>query len=168
MNPKIRFNTLVLFLVVSLIACNLKKERSTPKLDIKPISTPIQSNLSESDYEQHDVNPGPINPATYIYDVVEQMPQFPGGQEKMLEFIAKNLKYPAIANESCVQGRTIVRFVVTRKGKLQNFVVIRSLDPAFDNEALRVLKMMPRWIPGKQNGVNVNVYYTLPISFKLE
>ena len=167
MNPKIRFNTLVLFLAISLIACSSKKEYNV-KQDTLPVPTQSQLNLKESDYEQHDVNPGPIDPATYIYDVVETMPQFPGGQEKMLEFIAKNLKYPAIANESCVQGRTIVRFIVTKKGKLQNFVVVRSLDPAFDKEAIRVLKLMPRWIPGKQNGVDVNVYFTLPVSFKLE
>jgi len=167
MNPKIRFNSLVLFLVISLIACSSKKE-SNVKQDTLPVSTQSQLNLKESDCEQRDVNPGPIDPATYIYDVVETMPQFPGGQEKMLEFIAKNLKYPAIANESCVQGRTIVRFIVTKKGKLQNFVVVRSLDPAFDKEAIRVLKLMPRWIPGKQNGVDVNVYFTLPVSFKLE
>ena len=103
-----------------------------------------------------------------IFDVVEQMPQYPGGDEKMFEFIARNLKYPTIAGESCVQGSVFVRFIVFSNGKLGDYKILRSLDPAFDKEAIRVLKLMPRWIPGKQNGVNVNVYFNLPIKFKLE
>ena len=103
-----------------------------------------------------------------VFDVVEQMPQYPGGDEKMFEFIAQHLKYPDIAVESCVQGSVFIRFIVFSNGKPGDYKVLRSLDPAFDKEAIRVLKLMPRWIPGKQNGVNVNVYFYLPIKFKLE
>ena len=83
-----------------------------------------------------------------------------------LKFIQDNLKYPN--TESCVQGRVIVRFIVTKTGSIENIEVVRSLEPSFDKEAVRVIKLMPKWIPGKQNGVNVSVYFTLPINFKIQ
>jgi protein TonB len=103
-----------------------------------------------------------------IWDVIEQMPQFPGGESELLSYIGKNLKYPVIAQENGIQGRVIVRFVVSKTGDVDKVEVVRSLDPACDKEAMRVVRSLPRWIPGKQNGVNVNVYYTLPITFRLE
>ena len=103
-----------------------------------------------------------------IWDVIEQMPQFPGGESELLGYIGKNLKYPVIAQENGIQGRVIVRFVVSKTGDVDKVEVVRSLDPACDREAMRVVRSLPRWIPGKQNGVNVNVYYTLPITFRLE
>lgn len=102
------------------------------------------------------------------YDVVEQMPSFPGGEGELLTYIAKNLKYPVIAQENGIQGTVIVRFVVSKTGEVDKVEVLRSLDPACDKEAKRVVANLPRWIPGKQNGANVSVYYTLPIRFKLE
>jgi len=116
----------------------------------------------------YDVTPGSTDPATSIYDVVETMPQFPGGERKLLDFISRNLKYPTIALNNGIQGRVIIRFVVTRTGKIDKCEVLRSLDPGCDKEALRVVQLLPQWIPGKQNGVNVNTYYTLPITYKLE
>ncbi|MFT3754006.1 MAG: TonB family protein [Paludibacter sp.] len=103
-----------------------------------------------------------------VYDVIEQMPQFPGGEGELLAFIGKNLKYPVIAQENGIQGTVIVRFVVSRTGAVDKVEVLRSLDPACDREAIRVVRTLPNWIPGKQNGVNVSVYYTLPIKYKLE
>lgn len=102
------------------------------------------------------------------YTMVEQMPQFPGGNAELLKFVAKNLRYPTIAQENGIQGRVIVRFVVSASGKVEDVQVVRSLDPYCDKEAIRVVQSLPKWIPGKQNGRNVPVYFTLPITFKLQ
>lgn len=102
------------------------------------------------------------------YTMVEQMPQFPGGQAELLKYIAKNLRYPTISQENGIQGKVILRFVVSAEGKVENVQVLRSLDPYCDKEAIRVVQSLPQWIPGKQNGRNVPVYYTCPIVFKLQ
>lgn len=102
------------------------------------------------------------------FDIVEQMPTFPGGDGKLMEWLSKNIKYPAVAEENGVQGRVIVRFVVGKDGSISNASVVRSVDPALDKEALRVVKAMPRWIPGKQNGAAVPVWFTLPVTFQLQ
>jgi protein TonB len=102
------------------------------------------------------------------YTVIEQMPVYPGGESELLKFISVNLKYPVIAQENGIEGKVIVRFVVSKTGKISNVEVLRSLDPSCDKEAVRVVKMLQNWIPGKQNGVNVPVYYTLPITYKLQ
>jgi len=104
----------------------------------------------------------------HVYQVIEQMPQYPGGESELMSYIAKNLKYPVIAQENGIQGKVVLRFVVSKSGVVDKIEVVRSLDPACDKEAVRVVKTLQRWIPGKQNGVNVSVYYTLPIAFKLE
>ncbi len=101
------------------------------------------------------------------YDYVEQMPQFPGGDKEMLSFISQNLRYPAAAQENGIQGRVIVRFVISTTGEVTNVTIARSLDPICDKEAIRVIKMMPKWIPGKQNGNAVSVNYSVPVVFKL-
>ncbi len=103
-----------------------------------------------------------------VYTVIEQMPQFPGGEGELLNYINKNIKYPVIAQENGVQGKVILRFVVSKSGTVDKVEVIRSLDPACDKEAVRVVKTLPRFIPGKQNGVNVSVWYTLPVTYRLE
>jgi protein TonB len=103
-----------------------------------------------------------------IYSVIEQMPQFPGGEGELLSYIAKNLKYPVIAQENGIQGKVTVRFEVTKTGSVDKVEVVRQLDPSCDKEAIRVVRSLPRFIPGKQNGVNVNVWYTVPITYKLE
>ncbi len=102
------------------------------------------------------------------YTMVEQMPQFPGGQAELLKYIAQHLRYPVIAQENGIQGRVIIRFVVTAEGKVSNVTVLRSIDPYLDKEAIRVVESLPQWIPGKQNGRNVPVYYTCPITFRLQ
>ena len=103
-----------------------------------------------------------------VYDCVEQMPSFPGGTQKLKEFIEENLRYPKELEESCVQGRVIVRFIVERNGKLSNVKVVKSVDPVLDKEALRIVKLMPRWIPGRQNGITVRVKCYIPIIFRLK
>jgi protein TonB len=99
---------------------------------------------------------------------VEQMPQFPGGERELMGFLSKNLKYPTIAAENGIQGRVTLRFVVSKTGEITDVNIIKGLDPSCDKEAVRVVKTMPKWIPGKQNGRNVPVYYTLPVVFRLQ
>ena len=103
-----------------------------------------------------------------VFDVVEEMPQFPGGQAALLEYLAKNIKYPVVAEENGVQGRVIVTFVVERDGSITDVKVVKSVDPSLDKEAARVVKSMPHWIPGKQNGSAVRVKYTVPVTFRLQ
>ncbi len=102
-----------------------------------------------------------------IFDVVEKMPTFPGGQVAMMDFLVKNMKYPADAAKNKVQGRVMVNFIVSKDGSLKDFNVVRSVYPSLDQEAMRVVKAMPKWSPGTQNGEPVNVRFTLPIFFKL-
>ena len=103
-----------------------------------------------------------------VFDVVEQMPEFPGGQAELLKWISEHIKYPAVAEENGIQGRVVATFVVERDGSVTDVKVVRSIDPALDKEAIRVLKQMPKWIPGKQNGSAVRVKYTVPVTFKLQ
>ena len=102
-----------------------------------------------------------------VYDVVDQMPQFSGGHEKLKEFIEKNKRYPKSLQDRGIQGRVVVTFVVKKTGRISHAKVVRGVDPALDKEALRVVRKMPRWIPGKMGGKNVNVRYTIPVDFRL-
>ena len=99
-----------------------------------------------------------------VYEVVEQMPSFPGGQEALMTYINHNIKYP---EEDCGQGRVTVSFIVEKDGSITNATIRRSVDPAFDREALRVVSSMPKWIPGKNNGRKVRVRFNVPVQFKL-
>ena len=103
-----------------------------------------------------------------IYVGVEVQPEFPGGEKELMKYIRDNLKYPTIAQENNEQGRVVIQFVVNKKGEVSNVIVLRGLSAACDKEAIRVVQSMPKWIAGKQNGVPVNVYYTLPIVYKLQ
>jgi len=103
-----------------------------------------------------------------IYTVVEKMPQFPGGEKELMNFIGTNLRYPVVAQQNGIQGKIIVRFIVTISGKVENAEVVRGIDPTIDKEGLRVVNSLPDWIPGEQNEKKVAVYYTLPINFKLD
>lgn len=103
-----------------------------------------------------------------VFDVVEQMPSFPGGPSALMKYLSENIKYPVVAQENGVQGRVVVSFVVERDGSITDVKVVRSVDPSLDREATRVVKSMPKWIPGKQNGSAVRVKYNVPVSFKLQ
>ena len=103
-----------------------------------------------------------------IFQVVEEMPEFPGGMGECMKFLGKNIKYPTISQENGVQGRVIVQFVVNRDGSIVDPVVVRGVDPYLDKEALRVISMMPKWKPGKQRGKAVRVKYTVPVMFRLQ
>lgn len=103
-----------------------------------------------------------------VFTAVEQMPQFPGGDAALMKYLSNNINYPQIAMENGVQGRVIVQFVVTKNGTVGEVKVIRSVDRDLDKEAVRLCKSLPKFIPGKMNGQAVNVWYTLPITFKLQ
>ena len=106
-------------------------------------------------------------PCCKVFHVVEQMPQFPGGPAAMMKFIADSLRYPSVACESRIEGRVVVQFVVDCEGNILNPLVVWSVDPLLDREAIRLVKLMPKWIPGRQNGKPVCVIYNVPIRFKL-
>ena len=110
----------------------------------------------------------PKEEETKVFDVVEVMPTFPGGQQALFEWLSKNIKYPVVAEENGVQGRVIVTFVVERNGSITDVQVAKSVDPSLDKEAVRVVKAMPHWIPGKQNGSAVRVKFTVPVTFRLQ
>lgn len=110
--------------------------------------------------------PQPVN-RNRVYDVVEQMPSFPGGISGLSTYLNQNTRYPAVAQENCVQGRVVVSFVVGKDGHISDVTVLRSVDPSLDKEAIRVVRNMPRWTPGKQGGEPVRVRYNVPVSFRL-
>lgn len=98
---------------------------------------------------------------------VEVMPEYPGGQKALFAYLSENIRYPQIAKENKIEGRVIVGFVVEKDGSISNVEVVRSVDPSLDKEALRVIKSMPRWKPGKIRGKPVRVKYRVPVNFKL-
>ncbi|MBE0679255.1 MAG: energy transducer TonB, partial [Bacteroidales bacterium] len=103
-----------------------------------------------------------------VFVVVEEMPSFPGGDAELFKFIYANIKYPELAKENNIQGKVILRFCVTYKGTVDQVSIVRGVDPSLDEEAIRVIKMLPLWKPGKQGGKPVNVWYSVPISFQLK
>lgn len=103
-----------------------------------------------------------------VFQVVEKMPEFPGGAAELMKWLNKNMKYPSIAQDNGIQGRVIVQFVVNKDGSIVDPVVMKSVDPYLDKEALRVVKMMPKWSPGEQRGKPVRVKFTLPVTFRLQ
>lgn len=102
------------------------------------------------------------------FEVAEVMPGYPGGDKELMKFLSDNLKYPVVDMEQGTQGRVVLRFVVGIDGNISDVQVVRSLSPTCDKEAIRVVKAMPKWIPGRQNGKPVPVYFSLPVRFKLE
>lgn len=123
--------------------------------------------------EKVEIAPLTENPTTSEdqlppFVMVEQMPQFPGGESAMMQYIGTNLKYPESAAKENIEGRVVLRFVVTKTGDITDVSVLRGLDSRCDEEAMRVVRAMPKWTPGKQGGKDVDVYYTLPILYKLQ
>jgi TonB family protein len=114
------------------------------------------------------VQAAPTKPADQVFVVVEEMPEFPGGEQALRDFIAKEVKYPEDAKKAGIQGKVFVTFVVDKTGKVLDAKIARSASPSLDKEALRVTESLPAWKPGKQRGENVAVSYTIPIQFKLQ
>ena len=128
-------------------------EDNTPKVEVKYV--PVQ--VVEEEPEEQT-----------IFEVVENMPDFPGGQAALMQYLAKNIKYPTIAQDNGTQGRVIVQFVVNKDGSIVDAKVVRSVDPYLDKEALRVINTMPKWKPGMQRGKPVRVKFTVPVMFRLQ
>jgi protein TonB len=103
-----------------------------------------------------------------VFDIVEEMPSFPGGMAALNKYLHDNVHYPVVAQENGVQGRVTISFVVEKDGSVTDVKVAKSVDPSLDKEALRVVKSMPRWTPGKQNGATVRVKYNVPVNFRLQ
>ena len=124
-----------------------------------PVSGPVMAGPPAATQEEGDEGE--------VFEIVEQNPSFPGGNEALMKWLSKNLKYPASAQENGIQGRVLVQFVVNKDGSIVDPKVLRSVDPALDKEALRVVSTMPKWQPGKQRGKTVRVRFTLPVTFRL-
>lgn len=134
----------------------------------KNVSNPAEKDLQLKKDSSAQKVVTPAASANQPFDVVEQMPEFPGGMRASLEFMARNLKYPTKAQEAGKQGRVVVQFIVQKDGSLSDLHVLRSVDPWLDAEAIRVIGIMPKWKPGMQDGQAVAVKYTMPVTFSLE
>jgi protein TonB len=130
----------------------------------------VGGKVLEAKEEIKEETPPPPPPAedNKVFDVVEQMPSYPGGQSALMQYLSSNIKYPVVAAENGVQGRVIVQFVVEKDGSVTDVKAVKKVDPSLDKEAERVVSSMPKWIPGKQNGSPVRVKYTVPVTFKLQ
>ena len=115
-----------------------------------------------------EAKPAEEAPTNQVFQAVEQMPQFPGGYEALFKYLSSNIKYPPMACENDIQGKVIVQFIVDKTGNVGEVKVVRSVDKELDKEAVRVCKSLPKFIPGRQNGQAVSVWYTLPVTFKLQ
>jgi TonB family protein len=155
-NGTIKYNSNTTMQVVE--AQDQKKEAETPKAEQQ------KDFKVEGTYTSDEQKEVPQD----VFDVVEVMPQFPGGAPKLFEYLSQNIRYPKEAMESNTQGRVIVSFVVCKDGSICDAKVVKSVSPALDAEGLRVISNMPNWTPGTQSGKAVNVKYTVPISFRLD
>lgn len=134
------------------IEINTEDEKDVEVVIAPPVEAPVEE-------EEEEV----------IFMVVETMPEFPGGQQALSKYLSENVKYPVIAQENGIQGRVICQFVVNKDGAIVDVEVVRSGgDPSLDKEAVRVIKSMPKWNPGKQRGKAVRVKYTVPVNFRLQ
>ena len=152
-NATIKNNGKTILQVVE--APDQKTEAEAPKSEQKQYEATVTYEIKEDSPQD-------------VFDVVEKMPEFPGGVQELLGFLSKTIKYPAEAEKAGTQGRVIATFVVRKDGSISDARVVKSVDPLLDAEALRVINAMPAWIPGTQNGKPVNVKYTVPISFRLD
>ena len=134
------------------IDINTEDDKETEVVIAAPVEAPVEE-------EEEEV----------VFVVVESMPEFPGGQQALFKYLSENVKYTVIAQENGIQGRVICQFVVNKDGSIVDVEVVRSGgDPSLDKEAIRVIKSMPKWKPGKQRGKAVRVKYTVPVNFKLQ
>ena len=141
------------------------------KEDVQPMEEMVvvgQTPKEEVKYTKVEVEETEEPQEKVIFQVVEEMPEFPGGMGEAMKFLAKNIKYPVAAQQAKIEGRVIVQFVVERDGSISDIHTVRSVSPELDAEAIRVVSLMPKWKPGKQRGKAVAVKYTMPIMFRLQ
>ena len=150
--------------------------KQTTQLEIVQDDVEVEDIEINAEVEQNEVIEEYVAPEVVeddvveqeIFKIVEEMPSFPGGEAKLMEFVGKNIKYPQIARETGIQGRVFVNFVVEPDGSVSNVSVLRGIGGGCDEEAMRVVKSMPKWKPGKQRGKAVRVQYMLPVNFRLQ
>lgn len=140
--------------------------QSTPQAPTQSYNSSVQQNQNNVAFNP-GAKPEPVKTET-VYDVVEEMPSFPGGASGLMAYLSQNIKYPVVAEENGIQGRVVLTFVVERDGSITDVRVVKSVDPSLDAEAKRVIRSMPKWKPGKQNGSAVRVKYTTPVTFRLQ
>ena len=132
------------------------------------IMASTEDNVEWVDIDEYDVvTVEPEPEEEEIFMVVEDQPEFPGGTAALLDYLRKNIKYPAICRENNIQGRVLVTFIVNKDGAIVEPEVVKSVNPSLDKEALRVISQMPNWKPGSQRGKPVRVKYTVPVNFRL-
>ena len=149
--------------------------KQTTQLEIVQDDVETEDIEINADVEQNEVIEEYVAPEVVeeevveqeIFQIVEEMPSYPGGEKALLEYVAKNIKYPQIARETGIQGRVFVGFVVEPDGSVSNVKILRGIGGGCDEEAMRVIKSLPKWKPGKQRGKAVRVSYQIPVVFKL-
>ena len=156
---------IILCLIQNFSIAQTKPQSVTPQIQERNIDL----NSPEGSFDDAVLESPPIEDANTekIYTFVEELPQFPGGESAMMAYLKKNLIYPKEAVKEQIEGKVFVSFVVNIDGSIEGVKVLRGVYQLLDNEALRVVKNMPKWNPGKQNGKAVRVQYTLPVNFKL-
>ena len=154
--------------LTALAACNISTQKNTLEGEM-----PIQNDTvihQKSEYKEEAksmiVKGDTISEEFIVGEIMEERPSFPGGQQKLMEFIANNIRYTDEMKETGITGRVVVSFVIKKDGSIGEPKIIRSIHPLFDNEALRVISSMPKWRPGSQRGKRVEVTYSIPILFK--
>lgn len=157
-----KYGTLCL-IVTLLIAC--KDANSQPQKE----AVDKEQQKEEVVIKEHNCvtteQQGPVNQESFVCCHTEEMPEFPGGEGKLLQFIAENIHLPKCVTSATVKGRSIIEFVVEKDGTVSDFKVVRSLNKECDEEAVRVLKTMPKWKPGMERGKPIRVKYTVPVKF---
>ena len=143
--------------VLSVAGADESTDKAKLKPDDKIRTEPAQAMVADENYGGETV-----------YDMVEELPAYPGGMEELMKFLQEHVKYPKAAQDKGTQGRVLVQFVVEKDGSITNVNVVRSVSPELDAEALRVVKAMPNWTPGKHKGEAVRVKFTIPIVFRLQ
>ena len=172
---RVKYLLLVPLTALALVACNLDSSSQKPSNEAKGEFAPddneamgVLVTIDKDDVQGIDTGQAIGDPSKAYFDVVEQMPQFPGGAEELMKFLQKNLKYPEEAKNKGLQGSVVVTFIVDKDGSVEEPSIARSVDPLLDAEALRVVKLMPKWKPGMQSGKFVRVKYNVPVSFRLQ
>ena len=161
--PKLLLSSIIIGLGVTAYGQDTVKSQASVKKEETKVDSIIKINKDSLNIKQDSIN---YNPAVII-DYIEVKPQFPGGDKALMKWLSENVYYPKEGADD-VQGRVFCRFIVEKDGSISDVEVVRSLEPAFDTIAVSIIKSMPKWIPGTQNGKAVRVYYTLPVTFKLQ
>ena len=160
------YGTLCLIAIL-MVACNeVNSQQQKEVVEKKDTAVKYETTAENQHQCIADEPQGPIDPESEIFYRTEEMPEFPGGMDKMLQFIAENIYLPKCVIAAQVEGRSIIEFVVEKDGTLTDFNVIRSLNKECDEEAIRVLKTMPKWKPGMERGKPIRVKYTVPVVFR--